>query len=299
MQRATPITSPAAVKLPPRAAINKLVNDALREDIGRGDITAELIDASARADAQLICREDAVLCGREWFARAFMKLDNAIKINWHKQDGERIAGNELICAISGNARAIVTAERVAINLLQTLSATATCAHDYAQAVKKFDAIILDTRKTIPGMRLAQKYAAAVGGARNHRFGLFDKVLIKENHIHSAGGIANAMNRMRAINKTGIANEIEIEIEVESVAQFKAALAAGAARILCDNFTVAQLKECVALARGRVVIEASGNINRAQAQAVAAAGVDYISIGAITKHIRAIDFSLRIKFAELD
>ncbi len=290
------------VPLPPRAAIEKLVGDALREDIGGGDRTAALIDPSTRAGAHLLCREEAVLCGAAWFEEAFRQVDAAVEINWLHGDGERLAPDVVVCEIAGRARALVSAERTAINLLQTLSGTATTARRYADAVAGTGARIVDTRKTIPGLRLAQKYAVAVGGAHNHRLGLFDQILIKENHIAAAGSVAAAIKSAECAERAerseraralpGGAPGRPIQIEVESLAQLRQALEAGAARILLDNFNLAAMRKAVALTRGRAELEASGNVSLARLRRIAETGVDDISIGALTKHLKAIDFSLR-------
>ncbi len=296
--------------LPERAAIEKLVGDALREDIGGGDLTAALIDESALAGARLLCRESAVLCGAAWFEEAFRQVwaraqtqaqtGGAVEIRWRHHDGDLLEAGAVVCEVKGCARTILSAERTAINLLQTLSGTATIARQYAAAVAGTAARVVDTRKTIPGMRLAQKYAVATGGAHNHRMGLFDQILIKENHIAAAGSVAEAVARARAAvsnhaaseNEIAIAIAIVIEIEVESLAQLQQALDAGAPRIMLDNFDLATMREGVAMARGRAELEASGNVSPEQVRAIAQTGVDYISIGALTKHLKAVDFSLR-------
>ena len=276
--------------LPPRAAIEELVSAALREDIGGGDLTATLIDPAALATARLLCRQRAVLCGAAWFEQAFRQVDEAVAVEWLHGDGDRIKAGGVVCEIQGRARAIVSAERTAINLLQTLSGTATTARRYADAVAATNARIVDTRKTIPALRLAQKYAVATGGAHNHRIGLFDQILIKENHIAAAGSIAEALARARQAAPDK--DHRLIEIEVESLEQLRQALAAGATRIMLDNFTPDTLRESVALTRGRAELEASGNVSLAHIREIAATGVDYISIGALTKHLKAVDFSLR-------
>lgn len=277
--------------LPPGDAIRELAAAALREDVGGGDLTAALIDPAAHAAATLLCfDDDAVLCGRAWFDEVFAQVDAAVTVDWRFDDGARLQAGDAVCRIEGNARALLTAERVAINLLQTLSATATAARRFCDAVAGASAGITDTRKTVPGLRVAQKYATAVGGARNHRIGLFDQLLIKENHIAAAGGIAEALHRAREV--MGPAEESRIEIEVEDLQQLHEALAAGASRIMLDNFTVDQLRDAVAITAGRAELEASGNISIKNARAVAATGVDLISVGALTKHISAVDFSLR-------
>ena len=282
---------PPPEKLPERAAIEKLVGDALREDIGGGDLTAALINQSAVADARLLCRESAVLCGAAWFEEAFRQVDDAVQIHWLHHDGDCLEAGAVVCEIKGRARAILSAERTAINFLQTLSGTATTARQYADAVAGTVARVVDTRKTIPALRRAQKYAVAVGGAHNHRMGLFDQILIKENHIAAAGSVAEAVRRARA-TAADHPHFPGIEIEVESPAQLQQALDAGADRIMLDNFDLAAMREGVAMTRGRAELEASGNVSPETVREIAQTGVDYISIGALTKHLRAIDFSLR-------
>ena len=279
---------------PPREIIEASVAIALREDIGGGDVSAALIDPSARCEAQLIARQTAVLCGSAWFESALQSLDKTCQITWRRQDGDLLAADEIVCEIAANTRAMLSAERSAINFLQTLSATATAARRYAAAVEGFGAQIIDTRKTLPGMRLAQKYAVAVGGAGNHRIGLYDCILIKENHIAAAASIAEAVRRAKAAIKSA-ASKITWQIEVESIAQLREALAAGATRILLDNFDLDALRESVAIAKkhanGRAKLEASGNITLQNIRAIAATGIDFISVGALTKNIEAVDFSL--------
>ena len=276
---------------PPDAAIDKLIGDALAEDLRDGDLTAALIAPDARAHAQLTCRESAVLCGALWFARAFARLDSAAAIDWHYVDGDVLQPGDVVCDIRANTRAMMSAERVAINLLQTLSGTASITRRYVDAVAALDTRtqILDTRKTIPGLRAAQKYAVAVGGGVNHRFGLFDAVLIKENHITAAGGMVNAVAQLRAADS----HNGFIEVEVESLAQLQSAIDVGVDRVLLDNFDLPLMKEAVALAAGRVALEVSGNVSFDNLRDIAATGVDYISIGALTKHLTAVDFSLRV------
>ncbi|MDD9854872.1 MAG: carboxylating nicotinate-nucleotide diphosphorylase [Gammaproteobacteria bacterium] len=284
-----------SVSLPAGGVVRELVAGALREDVGGGDLSAGLVEARARAVATLFCREGrAVLCGRAWFEEAFRQVDAAVEVRWLRQDGDTLAAGDAVCCIAGRARALLTAERVAINLLQTLSATATVARRYVDAAAGAGARITDTRKTVPGLRRAQKYAAAVGGARNHRIGLFDQVLIKENHIAAAGGIAEALRRAREV-----ANESRIEIEVENLTQLREALTAGATRIMLDNFGVDALREAVAVTAGRAELEASGNITLDDVREIAQTGVDLISIGALTKHIQAVDFSLRFDVGDVD
>lgn len=279
------------VPLPPREAIDESVANALREDIGGGDLTAALTAAHAHARAVLFAREPAVLCGAAWFAQTFRALDREVAIEWACEDGAQLSRGMRVCEIRGNARALLAAERTAINFLQTLSATASAARKYVDAVGESGARIMDTRKTIPGLRLAQKYATAVGGAHNHRFGLYDQLLIKENHIAAAGCIARALQLAREA-----AGEHAIEIEVESLAQLREALDAGARRILLDNFDARMLRDAVTLAKGNAVLEASGNISLENVREIADSGVDCISVGAISKNICAVDFSLRFENA---
>ena len=281
-----------SASLPQHADIEKLVGDALREDIGHGDLTSALINPSANAEARLLCRESAVLCGAAWFDEAFRQVDESVEIHWRHHDGAQINTGEadvLVCQINGRARALLTAERTAINFLQTLSGTATIARRYADAVADTNTRIVDTRKTIPMLRVAQKYAVAIGGAHNHRMGLFDQLLIKENHIAAAGSVANAF---RLAQKNNASSAMEVEIEVESLEQLQQALEAGATRIMLDNFDLANLRKGVALTRGRAELEASGNVSLQRVREIAQTGVDYISVGALTKNIHAIDFSLR-------
>lgn len=278
--------------LPERAAIEKLVGDALREDIGDGDLTAALIDESARATARLLCRESAVLCGAAWFAETFRQVDEEVEIHWRCDDGDALEAGTVVCEIQGRARALLSAERTAINFLQTLSGTATTARRYADAVAATDARVVDTRKTLPALRVAQKYAVATGGAHNHRMGLFDRILLKENHIAAAGSVAEAFRRARAVASDQTPMDALITIEVESLAQLQQALDAGATRILLDNFDLEAMRKSVAMSRGRAELEASGNVSLEQVREIAQTGVDYISIGALTKHLSAIDFSMR-------
>lgn len=260
----------------------------LSEDLGGGDITAAIISPNQEATAELLTREPMVLCGRDWFDAVFRHLDATILIEWHALEGESVSSNTKICTLQGNARSILTAERTALNLLQTLSATATLAREYAKAVEGTQCKVLDTRKTIPGLRLAQKYAVRCGGCFNHRIGLFDGVLIKENHIFAAGSIENAVKIARD------QSDAPVEVEVENLVELKEALKAKSDRIMLDNFTLDDLRSAVAFVAGAVELEASGNIDLTTIRAVAQTGVDYISIGALTKNIRAIDLSLRIQ-----
>lgn len=275
--------------LPPPETIRADVARALAEDIGSGDVTAALIAADAHADARIVCREQAVLAGAAWADACFRQLDPAVRIEWHCGDGDRIAPDTVICRISGNARALVAGERNALNFLQTLSGTATTTRWYADAVAGTRAKILDTRKTLPGLRLAQKYAVRCGGGHNHRIGLFDAILIKENHVAAAGGIANAIDAARAAHP-----EVFLECEVESLDQLREAIGARADRVMLDEFSDAMLREAVALAAGRVPLEVSGSVDLGRIRAIAATGVDYISIGALTKHVHAVDLSMRFE-----
>lgn len=266
------------------------VRRALAEDVGSGDLTAALVPDTARARARLITREDAVLCGSAWFEEVFRQLDPGIAVEWHARDGDAVPKDAIVCRLEGPARPILTGERTALNFLQTLSATATAARRYVAAVAGTGAVILDTRKTLPGLRLAQKYAVRCGGAQNHRLGLYDGILIKENHIAAAGSIAAAVGAARARAPAGVF----VEIEVETLAQLREALAAGAERILLDNFPLEAIREAVREARGRARLEVSGGVELASLRLLAETGVDYISIGAITKNVRAVDLSLRFE-----
>jgi len=272
--------------LPPRALIATDVRHALAEDIGSGDLTARLVP-DAQAHAELLTREDAVLCGTAWFDEVFRQINPAVRSDWQAHDGEAIRAGQHLCRLTGPARAILSGERTALNFLQTLSATATVTRRYADTVRGTKAAILDTRKTLPGLRLAQKYAVACGGGKNHRLGLYDAILIKENHIAAAGSIRAALTQARA---TGAA--VPVEIEVENLAQLREALAAGANRLLLDNFGLADLRAAVRETAGRAVLEASGGVTLDNIRAIAETGVDFISIGALTKHVLAVDLSLR-------
>lgn len=263
------------------------INAFLEEDIGSGDITALLIPESKQATAQVITRENMVVCGQTWFEAVFKRLNPEVTIDWHVAESQEVKANSLLCELSGSARALLTGERTALNLLQTLSATATVARQYANAVAGTNCKVLDTRKTIPGLRLAQKYAVTCGGCINHRIGLYDGVLIKENHIIAVGSIANAVKAAREHCN------VPVEVEVESLEELQQALLAKPDRIMLDNFSLAALKAAVALNNGQAELEASGDITLNNIRAVAETGVDFISIGALTKHIKAIDLSMRI------
>lgn len=271
-------------------AIQTNVRSALAEDIGSGDLTAQLIPADHPAQATLIAREAAVLCGRPWFEACFTALDPNTKFQWQVAEGDDFTANATLCEISGNARAILSAERPALNFLQTLSATASTTRCYVQAIAGTTACIMDTRKTLPGLRVAQKYAVKIGGGKNQRIGLFDGVLIKENHIAAAGSIAAAL----AAAQRQTPPSVSIQIEVESLNELEQALTAGAKLILLDNFDLEQLRVAVQLTNKRAALEASGGISFEGIRAIADSGVDRISIGGLTKHVQAVDFSLRVK-----
>ena len=264
------------------------VRRALAEDVGAGDLTARLIPADAQAEARVITREEAVLCGTAWFNEVFRQLDDRVRIAWHARDGDTVHAGQALCELRGPARALLTGERTALNFLQLLCGTATRAHRYAEAVRGTRAVILDTRKTVPGLRRAQKYAVACGGGRNHRLGLYDAVLIKENHIAAAGSVTAALEAARRAASPGVL----VEIEVENPGQLREALAAGADHLLLDNFSVGDLKAAVAETRGRAKLEASGGVDLSGIRAIAETGVDYISVGEMTKSIRAVDLSMR-------
>lgn len=262
------------------------VANALREDIGSGDLTAALVPADRTAVARVICRESAVICGRPWVDAVFQQLDVNIAIDWAVTEGELVAAETIVFTVRGNARVLLTAERTALNFLQTLSGVATIARHYSDLVSHTAVKLLDTRKTLPGLRLAQKYAVRCGGCHNHRLGLYDAYLIKENHIAACGGIAAAIHAARRLSPT-----VSIEVEVETLAQLEEALFAGADIVMLDNFSLPQIRTAVAQNRGRARLEASGGLDEATLVAVAETGVDYISIGALTKHVRATDFSM--------
>ncbi len=268
---------------------NPTVALALVEDIGGGDLTAALIPESTLAEATVISRENAVLCGAAWFDAVFQQLDPRISIGWQAADGDRIAPDQLLCTLRGPARPLLTGERTALNFLQLLSGVATLARRFADEVAGSGATILDTRKTLPGLRLAQKYAVRCGGCQNHRIGLFDAVLIKENHIMAAGSIHNAIVAARQRHPG-----VTIEVEVESLAELQEALVARPDIVMLDNFDVAAMVEAVKIAKHQVKLEASGNVNFNTVRQIAATGVDYISIGGLTKDVRAVDLSMRFK-----
>ncbi len=274
--------------LPNPQIITSQIQAALVEDIGSGDHTAKLIDVEERSRVEVTCREQATLCGVAWFEEVFRQLEPGIRILWQVEDGDRLEPGQLICSLEGNTRALLSGERTALNYLQTLSGTATRARAYADKVSGTRAKVLDTRKTIPGLRLQQKYAVTCGGCFNHRMGLYDAILIKENHIQAAGSIAAALGAAKALE-----TKVDwIEIEVESIAELREALDAGAKRILLDNFTLDQLREAVRVNAGSALLEASGGINFDTIGPIAETGVDYISVGDLTKDVDAIDLSMR-------
>ena len=263
------------------------VSRALREDLGDGDRTAALIPPEQRFTTRVICREPAVLCGRPWFDETFRQLDPPVRLDWLAEDGDTVRPDQEICRLEGAARTILSGERTALNFLQTLSGTATRTRGFVDAVAGTGAVILDTRKTLPGLRLAQKYAVRCGGGSNHRIGLFDAILIKENHIAAAGSITAAVKAAQR-QSPGLL----LEVEVETLEQLEEACQAGATRVLLDNFDARMLESAVARFRGRIELEASGGIGLESVRAIAEVGVDFISVGAITKHVRATDFSMR-------
>ena len=269
--------------------IQQLVDLALKEDIGSGDITAELVRSDANARAVVVSRETGVLCGSTFVDAVFSMLDAEINIDWFKSDGDLLEPNDTLFTVSGNARKILTGERTALNFLQLLSGTATLAFRFANSVEGTSVRLLDTRKTIPGLRLAQKYAVTCGGCHNHRIGLYDAFLIKENHIEACGGVADAISAARksAPGKT-------VEIEVETLNELQLALAANPDRIMLDNFSEAMLREAVAANAGRCELEASGNITELNLRSIAETGIDFISIGALTKRVEPLDLSMRLE-----
>jgi len=264
----------------------------LDEDIGTGDITAAIIPEDTHAQAEVITREGMILCGQAWFDAIFKHLDAGVNIVWLAAEGGTVKKNTTLCKLSGSARGLLTGERTALNLLQLLSATATVARQYADAVAGTSCKVLDTRKTIPGLRNAQKYAVACGGCYNHRIGLYDGVLIKENHIMAAGSITRAIEMARELTTA------TVEVEVESMQELVEAIAAKPDRIMLDNFSLEAMREAVKLNTGAIELEASGNIGLDNIRAIAETGVDYISIGALTKNVRAVDLSMRIKLVNV-
>jgi len=281
--------SPMEIETAPLSeAIRANVRAALDEDVGAGDLTAQLIPEDAAGQARVLTREDAVLCGAAWFEACFHALDPAMRIAWHAADGDRIQAGQTLCEITGTARALLTAERPALNFLQTLSAVATETRRYVDAIAGTRARIYDTRKTLPGLRLALKYAVKCGGGENQRIGLYDGILIKENHIAAAGGIGPALEAAFKLAGT----DVSVQIEVETLAQLEEALQAGAKLILLDNFDLEGMRDAVRLNAGQAALEASGGISLDKVRAIAETGVDRISVGSLTKSVRAVDLSMR-------
>lgn len=266
------------------------IQKSVIEDIGSGDLTAQLIPQHRQANAQVICREQAVICGRPWFNQAFIELDPDVQINWLIEEGQQVDAGTTLCNLHGNARALLSAERTALNWLQSLSGTANLSYQYAQAVKTTGVKVLDTRKTIPGMRIAQKYAVKTGGCVNHRVGLYDAILIKENHIIACGSLQQAVLSSRQQYP-----DVLIELEVENLQQLEQAVSLPLGRIMLDNFSLDEMRKAVEFVAGRIQLEASGNVDLITIQAIAETGVDYISVGLLTKDIKAVDLSLRVVF----
>ena len=277
-----------AIAAPDPTIVARNVRAALEEDVGSGDITAELITPESTATGRVITREDGVLSGQAWVDAVFAALDTAVKVEWRRQDGQRVSAGDELFTVRGPARSLLTGERCALNFLQLLSGTATICRRYADKVSNTSVRLLDTRKTIPGLRDAQKYAVRCGGCHNHRIGLYDAFLIKENHINACGSIAAAVAAARdfAPGKT-------VEVEVESLMELEEALAAACDRVMLDNFTLEQIAGAVTLNRGRLELEVSGNVTESTLLAFAETGVDYISIGALTKDCQALDLSMRL------
>ncbi|HNM76391.1 MAG TPA: carboxylating nicotinate-nucleotide diphosphorylase [Accumulibacter sp.] len=268
--------------------------DTAAEDVGQGDLTAQLVPADVVSRAVVVAREPAVLCGSRWFERCFKALDSRVAILWRAEDGQRVSADQVLCEIEGPARALLTGERSALNFLQLLSGVATRARQFADRVSGTRAQVVDTRKTLPGLRLAQKHAVQCGGGGNHRLGLYDGILIKENHILAAGSIAAAMAAANEVAAQAAGRCQFIQIEVENLNELQQALAAGARMVLLDNMSLAEMREAVSLAAGRAVLEASGNVNLETVREIAETGVDRISIGGLTKDVRALDLSMRFE-----
>ncbi len=271
-----------------QAAFQNNIRAAITEDVGRGDFTGMLVPEDGIVQARVIVRESAVLCGAPWFEAVMQQLDSRIQITWHYAEGDLMQADTEVCHINAPARALLTGERTALNFLQLLSGVATATRDYVNLIADTDAKILDTRKTLPGLRLAQKYAVRVGGGDNQRLALYDGILIKENHIAAAGGISAAMRAARDLQAG-----VTVQVEVESLAQLEEALLAGATSVLLDNFSLAMMRDAVTLTAGRALLEASGGISMDTVRAIAETGVDRISIGSLTKDIRATDYSMRV------
>lgn len=283
-----PVTMNIAEQLPDYVTdLESTVRSALTEDIGSGDVTADLIATDTQGSAKVYVREDAILCGTAWFDEVFRQVDSSVHIHWHHQDGDAVKQDAVLCDISGNARSMLTAERAALNFLQLLSATATATARYVAKIKHTNAQMLDTRKTIPGLRNAQKYAVLCGGGANHRIGLYDRVLIKENHIMAAGSITAAVQQAKRLHP-----DVLVEVETENLDEFAEASAAQADIIMLDNFDSDLLREAVQRNAGKIALEASGGVTLDTVTAIAETGVDFISVGEITKHVQAVDLSMR-------
>lgn len=268
--------------------IKETVQRALAEDLGSGDVSADLIDPNQQSEANVICRDIAILAGKDWFDEVFRQIDDSVNIEWNYYDADVIEAGATLCTLSGNSRALLSGERVALNLLQTLSATATQTDRYAELIGGFHARILDTRKTLPNLRQAQKYAVTCGAGKNHRMGLYDMILIKENHIMAAGSITQAIEQARKLHPT-----LQIEVETENMEEYAEASAANPNIIMLDNFSIEDLQEAVAQNEGKSIkLEASGNVTLETVRSIADTGVDFISVGDITKNIKAIDLSMR-------
>lgn len=278
---------PDSPSAPDLSVVRQDVAAALAEDIGSGDCTASLVPNDARLETRVISREAAILAGQPWFDETFLQVDAAVSVAWALKDGDEMQPGQEICRLQGPARSILTGERTALNFLQTLSATATRTRRYVDAVAGTGAVILDTRKTLPGLRRAQKYAVLCGGGANHRIGLFDAILVKENHISAAGSISAAVSVAQTNHP-----DLLLEVEVENLAQLEEAASAGAQRVLLDNFPLERLREAVKRYKGTIGLEASGGIELGTIRDVAETGVDFISTGDITKSIKAVDFSMR-------
>jgi nicotinate-nucleotide pyrophosphorylase (carboxylating) len=271
--------------------IQQNVHNAIEEDIGESDYTAQLIEPNQQAEATVIVREPAIICGIPWVQECFKQIAPNTQISWQVNEGAQLKANQVLCIITGNAREILSAERCALNFLQTLSATATITRKYVDAIQGTHARIMDTRKTLPGLRIAQKYAVSVGGGLNQRMGLYDGILIKENHIAAAGSISAVLE---AAIKISPPHNLSIQIEVENLSELKEALNAGAKLILLDNFDIPTLKQAVEISAKRAILEASGGIDLSNVREIAMTGVDRISIGGLSKNIQAIDLSMRFR-----
>lgn len=276
------------MKLPKN--ISQHVKLALEEDIGQGDVTADLIPKENQSKAQVICRDNATIAGVAWFNEVFSQIDKSVLVEWNYQDGDSVDANQQLCTLSGNARSILSGERAALNFLQTLSATATATKKFVNAIKGTKTQILDTRKTIPNLRDAQKYAVLCGGGKNHRIGLYDMILIKENHILAAGSITKAVKQAKVLHPN-----IKIEVEAETLAEFREASIAGANIVMLDNFKLDLMREAVKENNRKIILEASGGVNMSTVRSIAETGVDFISVGQITKDINAVDLSMRFIF----